>query len=908
MKYVLEDLKKSGDAPQWMDESGLKTLLSGYLLPDETPKQMYSRVAKAAASYYSNKKEWEKKFFDAMWKNWLCPASPILSNMSVDRGLPISCNSISVSDSVDSIFTKNYELAILGKNGAGVGIFMGNIRARGETIKGNGKSEGSIPWCKTFDVTTLAISQGGVRRLSSAVYLPIDHGDIEEFINIRRPVGDINRRCLNLNHGVCISDAWMESMLAGDRAKRKTWENLLLARVETGEPYIFFTDNVNKNNPECYTKNNLNVETSNICCLSGNTLVATKNGAKRIIDLVGKEVEIYDGKKWITTDSFKMQGEAELFRIYTADGNYTDATANHRWFVANSYEDIRNKTYRETLTSNLDIGQYIEYHKIETHGNVCEPGAYIKGFLCGDGTHTKNRPLLNLHFPKFMCADELIASANEIVPSKPNTNAITEMHFGGMVNYTNKNEALGRQEYKTIKGMTVRGGLYEWTHPYKNHMPDEIYTWSKQSKMLFLSGLLDADGTVHKNTIQISNKSGSFIYDLGLMLKTCGISFSRDKIKDKEFHRITISATDSFQLKNELSCKRLNLNVSKPNRFLTTFRKIVKIEKLEGNHPVYCPTIPTTGKFALANGLMTGNSEITLYTDPDHTFVCCLSSLNLVRWEEWKDTDLVNTAVRFLDAVLSEYIEKTENMKGMEASRRSAIKGRAIGIGVLGWHTLLQEKGLPFDSFDTMQLNAQIFKSLREKADEESAIMAKELGEPEWCKGFGRRHTHCLAVAPTVSNSTISGGHSAGIEPFAANIFVQKSAKGTFIRKNTTLEKLLEAKEKNTLETWASINEKSGSVQHLACLTPEEKEVFLTAREINQHTLIKLAAQRQKWIDQGQSLNLFFASNSSAKYIHDVHIAAWKSGLKTLYYLRSEGVIKSDLASRSENECKACEA
>ena len=301
-------------------------------------------------------------------------------------------------------------------------------------------------------------------------------------------------------------------------------------------------------------------------------------------------------------------------------------------------------------------------------------------------------------------------------------------------------------------------------------------------------------------------------------------------------------------------------------------------------------------------------TEITLYTDPRHSFVCCLSSLNLVRWEEWKDTDTVNVAVRFLDAVLSEYIEKTEHMKGMEDSRRSAIKGRAIGIGVLGWHTLLQEKSLPFDSFETMQLNAQIFRSIHSKANIETAIMAQELGEPEWCVGFNRRNTHLIAVAPTVSNSIISGGYSAGIEPISANIFSQKSAKGTFIRKNLTLEALLESKGKNTPEVWKSINEQSGSVQHLNCLTDHEKEVFLTAREINQHTIVKLAVQRQKWIDQAQSVNLFFASNASGKYIHEVHLAAWKNGLKTLYYLRSDGVLKGDLASRSENECKACEA
>ena len=562
----LEELKAINEAPEWMDESGFKTLCGGYMLPDETPRQMYLRVAQAAGSYYDNWQYWQDKFFEAMWKNWLCPASPILSNMGTDRGLPISCNSIHVGDSVDSIFDKSHELAMLSKNGAGVGIYLGDIRGRGASIRDNGRSEGVIPWAKVYDTTTISVSQGSTRRGASAAYLPIRHPDIEEFINIRRPIGDMNRRCLNLNHGICVDNEWMKEMIAGDKAKRHLWQEILKARVETGEPYLLFIDNVNNQNPECYNKNNLKVSTSNICI------------------------------------------------------------------------------------------------------------------------------------------------------------------------------------------------------------------------------------------------------------------------------------------------------------------------------------------------------EIALFTDILHSFVCCLSSLNLVKWKEWKDTDLPQIAVRFLDVVLEEYIRKSENIPGLENSRRSAIKGRAIGIGVLGWHTLLQKQMIAFDSFDAMMLNAQIFRTIREKAEIETKLLAEERGEPEWCQGFGRRNTHLLAVAPTVSNSTISGGHSAGIEPIAANIFSQKSAKGTFIRKNSVLEELLKSKEKDLPEVWKSINEQSGSIQHLDFFTEQERAVFLTAREINQHAIIKQAAQRQKWIDQSQSVNLFFGSNADPKYIHEVHLAAWESGMKSLYYLRTEGVLKGDLASRSKEECAACEA
>lgn len=561
----LQELKASGEAPEWMTEEGLLTISRGYLLDGETPREAYLRMANSASKYYSNSLYWRDKFFSVLWSNWLCPASPVFSNLGTTRGLPISCNSIHVGDSIDSIFTKSHELAMLTKNGAGVGIYMGDIRGRNALVRGGGKSEGILPWAKVMDSTVISVSQANVRRGAAAVYTPIDHIDAEEFLQMRRPTGDANRRCMNLNHGICITDKWMQEMVDGDVKKRLLWQEILKSRNETGEPYLFFTDNVNRQNPECYVKNNLDVKTSNIC------------------------------------------------------------------------------------------------------------------------------------------------------------------------------------------------------------------------------------------------------------------------------------------------------------------------------------------------------TEIFLYTDVDHSFVCCLSSLNLMRWDEWKDTDTVQVAVRFLDAVLEEYIEKATGVPGLEASVRSAVKGRAIGIGVLGWHSLLQKEMIPFDSFDAMALNARIFKTIKEKAEDESFVLAHEKGEPEWCKGFKRRNTHLIAVAPTVSNSIISGGYSAGIEPIAANIFSQKSAKGTFIKKNSILEALLETKEKNTSDVWKSINEQQGSVQHLKFLSDIEREVFLTAREINQYAIIKQAAQRQKWIDQGQSVNLFFGANSDPKYIHGVHMMAWREGLKSLYYMRSEGVIRGDMASRSEDECKACE-
>lgn len=566
----MNDLKKKGLVPEYYTEESYKTVGSGYLLPDESPRDMYKRVAKAASSRL-NMPEMEPLFFHLFWEGWLGGASPVLSNLGADRGLPISCFSIHCEDSVSSIFMKNHELAMLSKNGGGVGIYMGDLRGRGELIKGNGKAEGVIPWAKGFDTTTTIVSQGGVRRGATALYLPVEHLDAEDFINIRRPMGDQNMRAMNINNAINISDDFMNKVINGDTESRRLWTEILRARVETGEPYLLFTDNVNNANPECYKDKGLKVSTSNLC------------------------------------------------------------------------------------------------------------------------------------------------------------------------------------------------------------------------------------------------------------------------------------------------------------------------------------------------------NEITLYTDKDHTFVCCLSSLNLSKWEEWKDFRFDNgmsvpeVATYFLEGVMTEFIEKARNITGLECAVRFAEKGRPLGLGVLGWHSLLQSKMIPFDSFESMMLNAQVFSFIKNEAEKATKDMAVKFGEPEWCKGHNRRNTHLLAVAPTVSNSIIAGGVSQGIEPVTSNYFGLKSAKGTFIRKNPYLEKLLDSKNKNTLEVWDQINSDEGSVLNLSFLSAEEKAVFQTAREINQFAIINQAAQRQAFICQSQSVNLFFAANAEASYINQVHLQAWEKGLKGLYYLKSGTVLRGDLATRSKDECLACQ-
>jgi ribonucleoside-diphosphate reductase alpha chain len=517
---------------------------------------MFERVTKTAAKYLTKTPGIEQDIFEILWKGYVGGASPVLSNFGANSGLPISCYSNHISDSVSSIYSHLKESAALSKHGGGVGTYFGEIAPAGVKISSGGKSTGVVPWMRQYDQCASVVSQGGVRRGSFALYIPIDHPDLLEVLRTKDHSQGDPRDFIDSNIAVTVTDEWAESLLAGDLEKKRIFGEVLKMRLVSGSPYIIFIDNANRANPECYTQRGLSVKLSNLC------------------------------------------------------------------------------------------------------------------------------------------------------------------------------------------------------------------------------------------------------------------------------------------------------------------------------------------------------SEIFLHTDENHTFVCVLSSLNLARWEEWKDWKGPNTgksvpelAIYLLDAVVEEFCHKAERITSMGRAVRFARKSRALGLGTMGLHALYQSKGLPFASPEARQLNIETHKFIKEKALKASRDMAVTYGEPEWCQGTGLRHTHLMAIAPTKSNSVICGAGSEGIEPMDANYYVAKQAKGTFIRKNKYLIEHLEKIGHNTDETWESIMEFRGSVQHLRFLDDHAKEVFKTAREINQFELIRQASDRQKFICQGQSLNLFVDPESTPKYLLQLHLSAWKAGLKSLYYLKSNSLL-----------------
>ena len=566
-----------------LTDFGKATLDNRYLLPGEGYQDLFARVA----SYYGDDAAHAQRIYDYVSRHWFMPATPVLSNGGTARGLPISCFLNEASDSLEGIVGLWNENVWLASKGGGIGSYWGNLRSIGENVGANGKTSGVIPFIRVMDSLTLAISQGSLRRGSAAVYLPIWHPEVEEFIEMRRPTGgDPNRKALNLHHGILVSDAFMRAVEADEEwvlvspkdgahirkvSARSLWIRLLTARMEQGEPYIIYSDHVNNARPDHHKLAGLEVKTSNLC--------------------------------------------AEI-----------------------------------TLPTGID--QY------------------------------------------------------------------------------------GQQR----------------------------------------------------------------------------------------------------------------------------------------------------------------------------TAVCCLSSLNLESWFEWKDHPLfIEDVMRFLDNVLQDFIDRAPD--DMARAKYAAMRERSVGLGVMGFHSFLQANNVPFESVIAKVWNKRMFAHIRKEADAASRMLAEEKGACPDAADYGvmERFSHKLAIAPTASISIITGATSPGIEPIAANVFLQKTLSGSFTVRNRHLQKLLAQKGRDTDEVWSSITLTKGSVQHLDFLTQGEKDVFKTAFELDQRWVVEHAADRTPFICQSQSVNLFLPADIHKRDLHQIHLLAWKRGLKSLYYCRSLSIQRADTVSDMLNKAAVME-
>lgn len=836
-------------------------------------------------------------------KRWFQPATPISANLGTERGMPISCFVREVADSRDSIFYSFNEGFWLGSEGTGIGTDWSLVRSIGEPIKNGikGTTSGVIPFMKLSDSAALAISQGSTRRSSEAVYLDVSHPEIEEFINFRKQSNntDINRYCPNLHHCVKVSNEFMEAVKSRSKWKLKSpmtgevakeidafslWISILDVRSRfQGEPYIFFTDNVNsKNKAELYKEIGVPVNMSNLC-VAGDTQILTKQGYKEIESLANCEVELWNGKRWSKSLVKQTSNKSKVLKVSLSNGQVIEATPYHKWYIAK--QDHRGKllNYIETRTNELKVGDKL--HKLNL--SVCDHGskelhlAYENGFYTGDGTkYSSNKQLIYLYHDK----KELLEYFNS---------------------YLSCRETATRLELKY-------SDLKE-----KFFIPDVSY--SIQSRLEWLSGLLDADGCVVKTDdtymLQLASINKDFLRELQLMLQELGVDSKVvkqhparkglfpngkggvDYYDCKETDRIIITASNYWELIDlGLNCHRLEKPIKQPNREASQFVKVVSILDDGTEVPTYCANEPLEHKIVL-NGVITGNcTEISLHTSPTKSNICCLGSINLAKLDEFGNnlSEVVSDCLFYLDWVVECFITRAEGKPQYIRALKGAIEDRPLGLGVMGYHTFLQQKRVPFESDEAKEINTDIFSAFN-KAKELYERKCKELQLPRCelaSKNVGTYHrnaTH-FAIAPTMSISNLCNQVSQGIEPIMSNFYSKKLKQGTFLIKNIELEKVLKTKGLSDAElrrVWDSIRDNLGSVQHLDCLTNREKDLFKTAFEISQFEIIKQAAERQKYIDQAQSINLFFTSKSPPKEIYDVHMLAWELGVKTLYYQRS---------------------
>ena len=554
--------------------------------------------------------------------------------------------------------------------------------------------------------------------------------------------------------------------------------------------------------------------------------------------------------------------------------------------------------------------------------------AFLLGLYQGDGTQHKERIFIDLWENDF----DLIPEVEQSIEYIYNKYMSDNYHRPYPIPKFSEQKVNNGSVKKVRIGSTLLSRALNFE---KGVIPNWIWEANEETLWEYIRGLFYSDGTVNitqsnGNPLYLSLASidKAFLKNIQLILHNLGINCSIGVMKKAGMQELP-DGKGGTKLYNTKTCYRLTfgnkkdaLLFNKHTKFLDrknifienrayrdNTKKAFKIKEIiyAGKEDVYCPTVYTDKHVFISQGIITSNcSEIALPSSEDESFVCNLASMNILTYDSWKETDAVETMIYFLDAVMSEYIEKTSNIPFMEASCNFARRWRALGLGQLGWHSYLQSKMIAFESFQAMSLNAEIAKFMDARSSKATKELAEILGEPEGLVGYGVRNLTRLAIAPTTSSSFILGQVSPSIEPLRSNYFTKDLAKGSFTYKNPYLAKVLEEHNQNTDETWYSILTHKGSVQHLDFLSENEKLVFKTFDEIVPLTIVQQASTRQKYIDQSQSLNLLIPPTASIKDINALIIEGWRLGVKTFYYQRSSNP-SQDLVIDIMN-CVSCEA
>ncbi len=891
-----KEQQELGLLPEWYTTSGWQMYKQKYLYQADSWKSQIERIAKTAAKHLkgtSLEAQAERKFFELFWNGWLSGSTPVQANMGTDRGLPISCAGNYVDDSINGFYSARKETALLTKWGFGTSAYLGSIRHRGSKISRGGKASGILPVLKGHIQDMEEVSQGNTRRGSWAGYIEIDHGDFDEIVDLTMAEPD------GCNIGWIVKDQFIEKLESGNEEALRRFQRAMKLKMVTGRGYFCFIDKINRKRPESYVKHGLTVKASNLC-VAPETLILTENGYIEISELEDQGTKIWNGHEWSDVVIKKTSDASELIKVITDCGQELECTKEHIFYIRDRVDVYSENKIRKISACQLRPGdKLIKLITPIIEGSEILDQAYVNGFYTGDGT---------AHFQDGKFKGHRIYLYHEKRELRD--------RFANKIQYTVQENQ--NREYFYVSNLMQ-----------KFFVPDAKYT--VKSRLDWLAGLLDSDGCLltEKNhgseCLQICSIEINFLKQIQLMLQTLGIQ-SKIKIatkagermmpandgsgQKKEFHckdswRLLISGTGVMRLHElGIDCGRIKLAGHVPQRNAEGFVKVKSIEYTGRTSPTYCFTEPKRHK-GVFNGILTGQcDEITLFSDKDHTFSCVLSSMNDAKWHEWKDTDAVFWATVFLDCVVAEFLEMAKKIPGLENVVRFTEKGRALGLGQCGLHTLFQENMIPFESLQAQMLSQQISKHIWEESLRASKFLAKELGEPEWCKGLGIRNTHRLAIAPTKSSANLIGGVSEGINPDPAMSYTQTGAAGEIPRVNLSLYKIMNERGVFTKKNLKDINDKMGSVQHVTWLTDEEKKVFKTAFEINQEVVLRMASARAQYIDQWQSLNLFVDANEDPYYIAQLHKKAFlDENILGLYYIYTQAGVQ---ASKGEI-CEACQ-
>lgn len=869
--------------PEWYTTAGWQLFKSKYLWAG-SPRDQYISIAITAAAYLPD--TWSKevgfrKFFNLLWKGWLSPSTPVLSNMgNPNRGMPVSCSGLYIDDSISGFYKARLETAVLTKNGFGTSGYMGDVRPRGSHCK-TGKASGVQPLIEGFVRDMRDVAQGSNRRGAFAAYLPMMHGDFDEVCD------GLLSHPSDKNIGWCIYDGDVEALKNGDAETLRRYRKILNTRMTTGKGYLFFPDKANRRLPEGMRQAGLEIKASQLC-VAPETLILTRDGYIEIQDVAGEEVDVWNGEEWSKVSVFKTGENKPLVTVNTKDGFSLDCTLYHKFYVKQGTSIVEKRTHELKAGDKL-----IKWDAPVIQGDRDLANAYANGFYTADGTTVEGKHRIYLYGEKQKLLKYFTPTT---VPTVQENQDRTYFYMDGL--------------------------------KHKYFVPSSEY--SIKSRVDWLAGLLDGDGclltekTYKSQTLQIASAQEGFLHNVQLMLQTLGVQskvvhrrsageypLPKNEGSDecglfycKEIKLLIINGVGIITLLNlGMKCHRLDIKYHIPYRDASRFVTIESIVDSGRKDDTYCFTEPKR-HMGVFNGILTGQcTEIMLPSNNDYTYTCVLSSMNAAKYDEWKDTDAVYWATVFLDCVASDFIKLSEGIPELSKARNFTINARALGLGLCGLHTYFQQNMIPFESLQARFINKEIVQLMEKQSNLASLELAHDLGSPKWCLD-GLRNTHRLAIAPTKSTSLIMGGISEGINPDPAMVYTQRTPAGDVRRITPAFWEFLKSKGLNTEDKIKEVNDNFGSVQNVSWMNDEEKKVFKTAFEIDQNVIVDYASARQNYVDQGQSLNLFFDGRADAEYISEVHKkAVLDENILSLYYVYSRAGVSTN---QSLGECESC--